>query len=198
MLGFLIGTACLIGFIATARRARYACGYGGGWGHGGHCGGGSRRHGGWHPRHHAGYDGCERGGHHGPYRDEWEGGRGFRGGFRGSFGFGPRAWLSMISERLELTPAQEKAFRQSFEEVRDAMRRGRGELRDTRKDVAKAIRAGSFDAVLLGETFSRHDSAMDEVRKAIVGALARIHESLDEQQRERLAQLIEDGPWGWR
>ncbi len=197
MLGFLIGTACLIGFIATARRARYACGYGGGWGHGGSCGGGWRRHGG-HGHWHGHWHGRHEGHHHGPYRDEWEGGRGFRGGFRGGFGFGPRAWLSMISERLDLTPAQEKAFRASFEEVRDATRKGKGEVRDTRRDVAKAIRAGSFDAVLLGETFSRHDSAMDEVRKAIVGALARIHESLDERQRERLAQMIEDGPWGWR
>jgi len=180
MFGFLIGTACLIGLIATIRR-----GYGGGCGHSfaGHgCGGRGQR---W-------------GGHH-AYRDSWQdepehhhhrgGGRGFRGGW------GPRAWIGMLSQRLDLTPAQEKVVFQSFGEVRDALRKGRGELRDSRRDVAKAFRATSFDAVLMGETFSRHDNTIEEVRKAVVGALARTHEALDEHQREKLASILEEGWW---
>lgn len=183
MFGFLIGTACLIGLIATIRR-----GYGGGCGYAyaGHgCGG--RGYGRW-------------GGHH-AYRDEWReheghhhhhhrgGGWGFRGGW------GPRAWISMLSQRLDLTPAQEKVVFQQFGEVRDALRKGRGELRESRRDLAKAFRATSFDAVLLGETFSRHDNSIEEVRKAVTGALARIHEALDERQREKLAEILEEGWW---
>lgn len=168
MFGFLIGTACLIGLIATLRRG--SCGYAYG---GGHCG----------PRGRFGHH------HHHGYRDDDDD----RGHWRS--GFGPRAWVSMLSRRLDLTPAQEKVVRQSFEEVRDAIRKGRGELRDTRKDVARAFRAGSFDAVLMGETFSRHDNTIDEVRKAVTGALARVHEALDERQREKLAQILEEGWW---
>lgn len=175
MFGFLIGTACLIGLIATIRRG--SCGYAYA-GHG--CGGG---HGRW-------------GGHH-AYRDGWQDerheGHHHRRGFRG--GWGPRAWIGMLSQRLDLTPAQEKVAFQSFGEVRDALRKGRGELRDSRRDVAKAFRATSFDAVLLGETFARHDNTIEDVRKAVTGALARIHEALDERQREKLAELLEEGWW---
>lgn len=178
MLGFLIGTACLIGLIATLRRG-HGCGYA----YGGGCGGGGYQRWGGHHHHHHGHGGF------GGYREEREGRRGWRGGW------GPRAWVAMLSQRLDLTPAQEKVVRQSFEEVRDSMRKGRGELRDTRKDVARAFRAGSFDAVLMGETFSRHDNAIDEVRKAVTGALARIHEALDEGQREKLAEILEEGWW---
>ena len=35
---------------------------------------------------------------------------------------------------------------------------------------------------------------LEELRKAFVGAGARIHEALDERQRARLADLIEKGP----
>lgn len=190
MFGFLIGTACLIGLIATVRRGVHGgCGRYGYAGYGGGCG-----HHGFHGHHHGrGYEGWEeqRGPWGGGYRER----RGFA-GFRGSFrGWGPRAWMSMLSERLDLTPAQEKVLFQSFEEVRDTMRKQRGELSETRKDVARAFRAPSFDAVLLGDVFGRHDSKMDEVRKAIVGALARLHEALDERQREKLAQLLEEGWW---
>lgn len=182
MFGFLIGTACLIGLIATLRR-----GYGGGCRYaysGGGCHGGGHRRWGRH-HHHGGWGGYREDEHH----EE----RGGRGGFRG--GWGPRAWVSMLSHRLDLTPAQEKVVSQSFAEVRDSIRKGRGELRDTRKDVARAFRAGSFDAVLMGETFSRHDNSIDEVRKAVTGALARIHEALDERQREQLAEILEEGWW---
>jgi uncharacterized membrane protein len=101
----------------------------------------------------------------------------------------------MLSQRLDLTPAQEKVVIQSFTEVRESLRKGRGELRDTRRDVAKAFRAGSFDAESMGETFSRHNNSIDEVRKAVTGALARIHEALDESQREKLAEILEEGWW---
>lgn len=198
MFGFLIGTACLIGLIATVRRGFHGgCGRYGYAGYGGGCG-----HHGFHGHHHhrRGCEGDQE--ERGWGRDErgsWGGGhrerRGFppfRGGFRG---WGPRAWMSMLSERLDLTPAQEKVLFQSFEEVRDTMRKQRGELSETRKDVARAFRAPSFDAVLLGDVFGRHDSKMDEVRKAVVGALARLHEALDERQREKLAQILEEGWW---
>jgi len=200
MFGFLIGTACLIGLVATLRRGfgggcgRYGyAAYGGG---GGGCGQG-HGHGGWHARHHEGPpDGW--GGYREREREESEGPpwRG-RGGFRG---FGPRAWFRRISERLDLTPAQEKAFRQAFEEVRDAGRKAKGEVKETRKDFATAFRADSFDAILLGDVFGKHDRALDDVRKALVGALAKVHESLDEKQREEVARIVEDG-WfsrgGW-
>lgn len=219
MIGFLIGTACLIGLIAQLKRARYGyggCGgygghgygHGGGWGGGG-CGGGWH-HKRWHHHHHGGDCG---GGFGGPHRNaeggEGEGfrggpfGGGFRGGvggpfggFRGGFGgpFGGQ-WMRFVSERLDLTPAQEKVVAQSFEEVRETLKKQKGTFKDSRGDIAKAIRAQSFDAVVMGDLFGKHDAAIDEVRKAIVGALSRVHDALDEKQRERLAQMLEGGWW---
>jgi hypothetical protein len=185
MLGFIIGTACLIGLIKTLRGGRYGygggCGsgygYGGGWGGG--CGsgygggwGGRGRHGGW-------------GG--------WRGGSWGDGGGRGGWG-GPGVFLRALYERLDATPAQEKAIAQAVEEIVEAARKHRGELHASRADVAKGMRAEAFDEVLFGEMFARHDQAMESFRKTAFGALARVHDALDEKQRARLADLIESGP----
>jgi hypothetical protein len=199
MFGFLIGTACLIGLIATIKRARWAAyhgyGYGGGGcgpaygggGWGGGCGG-HRRHHGWHGHHH------HHGGGWGGGREEGGEERGFRGGFRG----GPFRMFRFVSERLDLTPAQEKVVRQSMEEVREVFAKHRGTLKDSRHDVAKAFRASSFDAVMMGDLFGKHDAAIEDVRKAVVGSLSRVHDALDEKQRERLASLLEGGlEGGW-
>jgi hypothetical protein len=43
----------------------------------------------------------------------------------------------------------------------------------------------------MGELFARHDASLDEIRRATVGALAKTHEALDEEQRKRLGNMIE-------
>lgn len=190
MFGFLIGTACLIGLISTIRRGFHG-GCHGGYRYAGHF---DHGHHGCGPRGYRGGFDEESEGPWGAYRERGNFGRP-RHGFRGFRGFGPRAWVAMLSDRLELSPAQERVVGQAFGEVRDTIRKQRGELSETRKDVAKAFRASSFDAVLMGDVFGRHDSKMDEVRKAVVGALAKVHEALDERQREKLASILEEGWW---
>jgi len=182
MLGILIGTVCLIGLIKTLRwgRHRHAWGhgYGGGCGsaYGGGCGSGYGRHrwgGGW-------------GGH----RDHDHGDGGGWGG--------PGVMLRGLCRRLDATPGQEKVIVQAIEELREAARQQRGEIRSSRADVARAMREPSFDAVLFGEMFGRHDAALESLRKSAVGALAKVHDALDDKQRARLAELIESGPGFFR
>jgi hypothetical protein len=193
MIGFLIGTACLIGLIGTLRGG---CGRWGGRGWAGHgCGGHAFGGHGWGGGCHGGWGG--RGGH---YRGGWGGfdheegmGRGLWGGF-GRGGFVLRA----LSERLDATPAQEKVIAEALREVREAFMKHRGELRGSRGDVAKAVRAESFDEVLFGELFARHDAAIEELRKTVMGALAKVHASLEPGQRDELARIIESGPFGFR
>jgi hypothetical protein len=162
MLGFLIGTACLIGLVKTL---------------GGGCG---SRYGGW------GYHGgCGRGrGPQGPFDPFGPDAREHRPGF----------FLRGLFQTLETTPGQEKVIADAVSEVREAGRKLRGELKDSRADVAKAMRAATFDEVLFGDLFSRHDTALESIRKSVVGALARTHDALDERQRARLADLVERGP----
>lgn len=176
MLGFIIGTACLIGLIKVLRRGRRGYGYG----YGGGCGGGGRFR---------GYRDHEGGGHHeGGYR---------RGGW-GGWGGGPGFFFRAIVEQLDATPEQEKVIAAAFREVRDEAAKHREEARRSRADLAKAMRSPGFDEVLLGELFARHDAAIEAMRRAVMGALAKVHVVLDEKQRDHLADLIENGPGFFR
>jgi LTXXQ motif family protein len=185
MFGFLIGTACLIGLIKVLRGGRgYGYGGCGGYGPAARFGGGS----------------C---GYGGGYGGPWQGGRGRWGGFSGGFrghdehgygGFGEGFFLRALLEQLDASPAQEKVIVNAVHEIRDEARKQREELKKTRADIAKAMRGSSFDEVLFGELFARHDAVMEHMRKTAMGSLGKVHEALDEKQRERLAELIENGP----
>ncbi|WP_437817390.1 periplasmic heavy metal sensor [Sorangium sp. So ce1078] len=158
MLGFVVGTACLIGLIMTLRRgSRYDCG--------GHWGAGPRSFG--------------------------------RRAF-GGFGFRRRFFLSFLFDRLGTTPSQEKVIVSAVDELRAAAEAHRSEIRSTRADVAAAMRSPSFDETRLGELFARHDTAIESMRKAAVGALGQVHAVLEDRQREQLADLIEIGPAAFR
>jgi hypothetical protein len=124
---------------------------------------------------------------------EWPGRRGF--GFR----FGRGFVLGTILDRVQATPTQERTIRAAVDDFRAELRRaGEGEGKRTRQDLAAALRKPSFDEVLLGELYARHDRSLEGARKAFVGMMAKIHDTLDEEQRTRLAELVEKGPRGWR
>ncbi len=171
MLGFLFGTLCLIGLVKVLRWGRY----------GGACAG--------HAHHH----------HHGWHGGGWS--RGPRWGGGGHWGAhrerGRGGWLRGLFERLDTSPGQEKVIKQAAEEIFASTRELRGELDATRRDIASAMRGPSIDEVALGELFARHDDKLREARKAMVGALANVHDALDERQREQLAELIASGLGGW-
>jgi hypothetical protein len=114
------------------------------------------------------------------------------------FGRGRGFLLRGILRRLETTPTQEKALRDAAKEFHEGAKALKGEARRSRVDVAATLRRSSVDEVALGELFARHDGALDSVRKAFVGLTIRVHEILDDTQRERLAQLIELGPRWFR
>jgi len=100
-----------------------------------------------------------------------------------------------VVEYVRATPAQERAILAAFDEFAQDMRKlGSGEGRRTRREVADAFRKNAFDGVLFGELFARHDSTIEAARKAFVGLTARLHDALEEEQRERLAHLLERGP----
>jgi hypothetical protein len=155
--------------------------------HGG-CGRGWRHHHGWHRGWH----------HHQPYGPGgWDD---LRGGddYGPDFGSGRRRGVGLavrfLSDRLEATPAQERQIAQALEDLRAEVEPLREEAKKTRADVAAALRRPSLDEVLFGELFARHDEALEKARKAFMGAVGKMHEVLDERQRERLAALIERGP----
>jgi hypothetical protein len=119
----------------------------------------------------------------------WRGGSG--GGFRSGRGM---SWpLRFLSNRLDATPGQERALAEAIETFHADVAPLHAEVDKTRTDLAAALRKSSFDEVAMGELFARHDEAIEKARRAVVGFGARVHEALDERQRDQLATLIERG-----
>lgn len=143
MLGFFVGTACLIGLIAMIRRDR------------------------WHGR-------------------RWGG------------GFGPRRFLNRVFERIDTSPSQEKEIVAAVEQIVAAGRAARPEFEATRHDVARILQEENFDPERVAAVFARHDEQLKKMRDAATAGLAKVHATLDPQQRARLAQMIEERAFGFR
>ena len=159
----------VLGFVA-ARKAR-RCGRGG---YGGGCGGWHHHHShGWHGRH---------GGWRGP--GMWGGGRG-------------RAGLHMALAHIDASPAQERAIIAEVDKLHERLHSARSTLKDGRRDLAAAIRGPVLDDASLGAVLGRVDGATGEARTAVLEALRNIHALLDDNQREQLANLLDNG-WSRR
>lgn len=169
MLGFLFGSACVVGLVKTLRGG---CGGYGSWRSAG-CGPGARwgHQGGWghHGRHHGGHG-------------RWGGG-----------GYGGRWMLRGLFERLETTPGQEKVILQAVEDIQGAFAKRRGEWDKARENIAQALRNESFDHDPMKQMFSRQDTEFEDLRKTLLVSLEKVHEALTPSQRQHLADLIQNG-----
>lgn len=177
MIGFVVGTLCLIALVKTVRRARYGYGYGGcGRGlHASHCG--------------------PMGGHYG---SPWGGGEGGPGrppygDPRWADGGSLRFMLRPLFEQLQTSPGQERVILEAVETMQARGREVRDAVQSTGADSARAFRGERFDETAMGEAFARQDATLETVQKAWIDALMKVHEALDERQRRALADLMERG-----
>ncbi len=114
-------------------------------------------------------------------------------------GVGPRRWfLRSLFERLETTPGQEKAIVAAMDELRENRKVVRGELEQSRGDLARAVAGGLIEDGTLEETFARQDRLLAQLRVSFVEALKKVTEALDERQRKQVAGVLEGGGSGWR
>ena len=143
MLGFFVGTACLIGLIAVARRGRRYYGF-----------------------------------HHGRR-------------------FGGRFVMHRVLERLDTTPGQEKVIRDALHGLGEEAWTLRREVKATRSEIASALRAPELDRSALDRVFAKHDELIEKLRSSALGAAEQVHGTLDERQRAKLADMIEQGPWAY-
>ncbi|HTL34890.1 MAG TPA: periplasmic heavy metal sensor [Kofleriaceae bacterium] len=139
-------------------------------------GGGCYGHGGWHGR----------GGWHG--HGGWPGWRGHHG----------RRGLYMALSHLDASPAQERAIVNEVDKLREKLWSTKRNLKDSRGDLAAAIRASELDDAALGAVLGRVDGATAEARASILEALRNIHAVLDDKQRAQLADILEGGFWRGR
>jgi hypothetical protein len=209
MIGCLIAGGLAVFALSRAFHHRRWCANGwGGW-HGHHhhhrWHGGGWHGGGWDNG--AGWGGGEWNGNDNGGRDD---GAFFRSGPWGDvWGDGPRGWgkrffIRRVIDHVRATPEQERRIADAVREFRDEVKRaGNGEGKRSRHELADALRRPTFDGVAMGEQFARHDGVIEGARKAYVGLVARIHDTLEPEQRGRLADLVDRGPrmggapWRW-
>lgn len=128
---------------------------------------------------------------------------GWHHGYGGPYGWGggpswQRRGLYMGLSHIDASPAQERAIIAEVDKLRDRLRNARGGLREARGDLAAAIRGPVLDDAALGAVLGRVDGATGEARSAVVDAVRNIHAVLDDKQRERLADLLDQGWWRGR
>jgi hypothetical protein len=190
MIGMLIAGS--LAFLAMSRFAHHR--WCGGWHH-------RAWHGGWHGHHrwhrhrfdpfdHAGdWTSAEA---PGAWASDWD---------DGGYGVGgKRFFVRSVLRHVQATPAQERVIGAAFGEFAAEMKRlGGDEGKRSRREIADALRRPSFDGVAMGEQFARHDALLEQGRKAFVGLFAKIHDALEDEQRARLAELVQRGPrfGGW-
>jgi hypothetical protein len=189
---FIAGSLALFALSRLYRHRRWCRGGGchhHGWHGGGGWGGGHGHHGHHGHGHGHGWDGGFELGGGAPSNDVW---------------FGDdvpskRHFIRAVLARVNATPAQQRAIGEAVDVFRDDLKKlGGGELRRSRQELSDALRRPSFDAVVMGEQFARHDTIIEGSRKAFVGLVARVHDALEPEQRQTLAKLVERGPrFGW-
>lgn len=106
--------------------------------------------------------------------------------------------MGWLHRRVGTRPEQEQELEAAIDELLAEIKEElRAELRRSREDLGQIMGEDEFDAGQMGDLFSRHDETLGRLRRALVGALARIHDVLDPEQRGRLAELLRagDGPW---
>ena len=108
-------------------------------------------------------------------------------------GFAPRAFLWRLLRRIDATPAQEKVFRDEASTLSETVHGLRGELRDSGRDLAAALREENLDRMKLESIYRKQDELLASLRQRLSDSLARVHSTLDERQRNELADLLERG-----
>ena len=129
-------------------------------------------------------------------RGRWRRRHGYYGHFHGHGfyrGYGPRGAVNAVLSRLDTAPGQEKVIHQALADFIEQARAQGREVRDTRRSVSEALRGERLDEARLNEVFGRHDAALDNVRRAGIDALRKVHEALDERQRKLLGDMLESG-----
>ena len=98
--------------------------------------------------------------------------------------------------RLDTSPGQEKVIRNAIEELRALSRDYKTRARGTRADLAQLIRRGA-PAAEVNTWLSERLGEINQVTPAAAEALGKVHDVLDDRQRETLANLVERGRGFW-
>jgi uncharacterized membrane protein len=94
---------------------------------------------------------------------------------------------------LDTSPAQEKVIREELGRLRDRARVAKDDVLAARGDLAEVIRADAFDRTRFDAALGRVDAAWAQLKTSVGDSVARIHDTLDSRQRDKLAELLASG-----
>jgi uncharacterized membrane protein len=139
------------------------------------------------------------GGHHRHGHHRWHGRRGWHGG-GGDWGRarGRRGWREgvgraageVLKRRLRIDEDQEGIVDLAMADVRKALTELGTVLRDSRSEVADALRGEEVDAATLDAVFALQDEALADARRQVVSAVKQIHAVLEPEQRQAAADWL--------
>jgi uncharacterized membrane protein len=104
--------------------------------------------------------------------------------------------IDLALDRLDATPAQERAIVAELDQLEHRLHEASRTLREQRGPLAEALRGPSLDEDSLASVMVAFDQASGEARSAVIDALMRVHALLDDGQRERLASMLGRAPRG--
>jgi uncharacterized membrane protein len=102
----------------------------------------------------------------------------------------------MLADRVDATRAQEEVMHDAVRELIRELRSLEGEVKASREELGGAFGDERLDEERLGELFARHDELLGTARKAVVGALAKIHDVLEPDQRRQLSRWLRRRSFG--
>lgn len=120
-----------------------------------------------------------------------------RGGRRWGRGHGGhRRWfLRRAFEWLETTPGQEKVILEAAETLEGEGRKLREEMWKARTDLGEAMKGEVLDEAKLRSGFERQQSTLAEAQQRYLGAVGKVFESLQADQRAALAEYLSSRGW---
>ncbi len=107
-----------------------------------------------------------------------------------------RPWLRWLYRRLDTSYGQEKVVGAAVESLHTSFADTKSQLRASVGDLSRALRSDALTEEALEEAWRRQDDALGALRQQITASLGELHETLDDQQRETLADMLERGPGG--
>ncbi len=163
------------------------------WWKSAHCGGGdfgeARAYG---PGGHGGYGpGRRRGRGEGGEQDAEQRMAGFEHDEAGPFGV--KRPLRFLAFKLELSDDQVAGLAAILSDLKTERAQVSVDQRRRIAHIADALEGATFDAAKANDAGALQVEAAERLRKAVSGALVKIHELLDAEQRKKLAYLLRTG-----
>jgi hypothetical protein len=104
-----------------------------------------------------------------------------------------RPLMHVLFAELDTTPGQEKAILSALEGLRARMGEHRKELDAMSRELSTLVGGAVLDEGGLDAVKARGDALFGRFSADLRDLLARVHDALDDEQRRKFAELINDG-----